>query len=167
MAADVKHGLRPCEGARDDNFSRSSSSSTNVRILRQHIVQAIISFCDVIFSELPPKIRGDIVYYFHLFGFGAVLLYTALWGKRFALQIVLLGSILILTQLYFLRGCVLTKVEQYYRKEKGTTVDIFLWLFGFPCTNENRKLISIIGYSLTTAAFALLYVRETVLNTRL
>jgi len=35
--------------------------------LRRNIVKSIISFCDLIFSELPEKTRGDIIYFIHFY----------------------------------------------------------------------------------------------------
>ena len=141
------------------------SEMSTAHELRKNIVSSIISFSDLIFSELPEKTRGDIIYSIHLYGFTAVILYVILFGRRFALQIFLTVGFIIIVQLFVLRGCVLTKVEQHYRKEKGTTVDIFLRFFEFPETNENRKLISLTGYSLIFLCVIGIYMREALFNT--
>jgi hypothetical protein len=128
--------------------------------LRKNVVNSIISFCDLIFYELPPKTRGDIVYFIHFYGFGAIIFYTLFFGKKFAFQAILLVGFVIILQLFLLRGCVLTKVEQHYLKEKGTTVDVFLNLLSVDLTNENRKLISLTAYSIIFLAFFGIYLRE-------
>lgn len=133
--------------------------------LRKHIVNSIISFCDLFLGELPEKTRGDIIYCIHLYGFGAVILYVLFFGKRLAFQIFLMISILILLQLFILRGCVLTKVEQHYRKEKGTTVDIFLRFLDIETTNPNRKLITLTGYSIIIVGMFGIYLREVLFMT--
>lgn len=133
--------------------------------LKKNIVQSIISFCDLIFGELPEKTRGDIIYGIHLYGFTIIIMWVILFGSRLAFQIFLSIGFLIIIQLFVLRGCVLTKVEQYYRKEKGTTVDIFLQFFDFPVNNENRKLISLVGYSVIFLCVLGIYAREALFQT--
>jgi hypothetical protein len=135
--------------------------------LRRNIVKSIISFCDLIFSELPEKTRGDIIYYIHFYGFAAAIIYTYLFGGRYMFQAFLLVGVVIIGQLFLLRGCVLTKVEQHYRKEKGTTVDVFLRAMDIEITNENRKLLTLTGYSLIFLGAAAIYLRETLLQTRM
>lgn len=135
--------------------------------LRRNIVKSIISFCDLVFSELPEKTRGDIIYFIHFYGFAVAILYTYLFGGRYTFQVFLFVGILIIGQLFLLRGCVLTKVEQHYRKEKGTAVDVFLHLMDIEATNENRKLLTLTGYSLIFLGAVAIYLRETLLQTRM
>ena len=137
------------------------------RNLRKNIVGAAINFFDIIFYELPESTRGDIIFFIHFYGFAAVIIYTFLFGNRLAFQLFLLVGVLIFVQLIVLRGCILTKVEQHYRKEKGTTVDVFLRLMDAPLTNENRKLITISGYGLIFLGALASYVRETLFQTRM
>ena len=133
--------------------------------LRKNIVNALINFFDVILSEIPEKTRGDIIYNVHLYGAVSLILYILLFGQRFAFQLFFLVGFFILAQHYFLRGCVLTKVEHHYRKEKGTTVDLFLRFFEVTPTNENRRLITVVGYSLIYIGAIVIYARETLLQT--
>lgn len=130
------------------------------RALRKNIVDVFINSIDLLFWELSEENRGDLVFNLHFYGFASIIVYTFLWGKRMALQLFLIGGFFILLQHIILRGCVLTKVEQHYRKEKGTTVDVFLRIMDFPLTNENRKLITFTGYGLIFLGAFAIYMRE-------
>ena len=94
-----------------------------------------------------------------------IVFYTLFFGKKFAFQAILLVGFIIVLQLFLLRGCVLTKVEQYYLKEKSTTVDVFLNLLSVDLTNENRKLISLTAYSIIFLSFFGIYLREVFFKT--
>jgi hypothetical protein len=135
--------------------------------LRKNIVNGLINFFDLIFSELPEKTRGDIIYFAHLYFTTSLILWVVLFGQRTAFQIFFVVGFLILAQHFFLRGCVLTKVEHHYRKEKGTTVDVFLRFFEVTPTNENRQLITMVGYSLIYIGAIIIYARDTLLQTRM
>jgi hypothetical protein len=135
--------------------------------LRKNIVEGLINFFDVILADIPEKTRGDLIYTVHLYGAVSFILYCLLFGQRVVFQIFFLFGFFILAQHFFLRGCVLTKVEQHYRKEKGTTVDLFLRFFEVTPTNENRRLITIVGYSLIYMGAIVIYARETVFQVRM
>jgi len=144
---------------------KTTESSNRGFELRKNVVNSIISFCDLIFYELPERTRGNIVFFIHFYGFGTIIFYTLFFGKKFAFQVILLVGFIIVLQLFLLRGCVLTKVEQHYLKEKGTTVDVFLKLLSVDLTNENRKLISLTSYSIIFLSFFGIYLREVLFKT--
>lgn len=132
--------------------------------IRNLIVKTSIEGFDVLFAGLEPEQRGELIFQAHFWVFLVGILYTVLFGRRFALQIALCIGILVLVQFSLLDGCILTRIEHHYRKEKGTVVDIFLRLFGLRVTNEHRYLITVIGYSIIVIGFLAIYIRECILG---
>ena len=135
--------------------------------LHHHLAYSIISFFDLIFSELSETTRGLIICNIHFYGIGIAVIYTFLFGGRLEFQIFLVVAFLISAQIFILRGCILTRVEKHYCKEKGTTMDIFLKLIDIPCTDPNRKIITLTIFPLVFCGAILIYIRETLLQTRM
>ena len=141
-----------------------SGSESWKKRLRTRVIRTCIEGIDFMLSGLQPTQRGELLIQVHFWGFFLGMLYTALFGKRFALQLAIFICVGILIQFHIFDGCILTRIEYHYRNQKGTVVDGFLLLLGIRITNEHRYLITVIGYSLISLAFFVIYIRECILG---
>ena len=131
---------------------------------RNKLLKDIISHIDKILYYIKPEDRGTYIFYGHFWIILLINLYVALFGKRREIQLLLFSGLIIIGLFWVFDGCILTRVEQYYRKNKDTVMDIFLNALGIRITNENRYIVTVVGYLTIILSFTLLYIRECILG---
>ena len=107
---------------------------------RNKLLKDIISHIDKILYYIKPEDRGTYIFYAHFWIILLINLYVALFGKRREIQLLLFSGLIIIVLFWVFDGCILTRIEQYYRKNKDTVMDIFLNALGIRITNENRYI---------------------------